>query len=278
MGATIYMYYGNSGVMTDSEIKTTFLFGDDFLDGTLDPSWTTGFFGDHGGPTDRVEEAPNTLTVAGGGDDVWNANDDFEFCYRNVTGQFIGECRALSMTSPNTWAKTGMMIRNYVPSGSGYVISCFTPSTNGYGVQIDNSSPWGQLETNSVGGANTAFPSLLRIQRTGSAGTYSFTGYYSKNSGTTWTSLRAPWTPPAGGAAADTQVMGLFTCSHTANTTCTAVYDYFFVRPYVDNEPTLSSVKSEEALSFPSSGNFVSQSYDVGDYSPSAGPVWGKIY
>jgi len=43
INTTIYMYYGNSGASSGSNIKTTFLIGDDFNDGSIDTSlWQVG--------------------------------------------------------------------------------------------------------------------------------------------------------------------------------------------------------------------------------------------
>ncbi|MBU1018626.1 MAG: DUF2341 domain-containing protein [Patescibacteria group bacterium] len=78
---TLYMYYGNSSAATESDIDNTFLFADDFDDGTVDSSkWTT---------TGTFTEADGTLKL-GTADGVWSTDyalaDDTAVFYRAYAG------------------------------------------------------------------------------------------------------------------------------------------------------------------------------------------------
>ncbi|MDD5311413.1 MAG: DUF2341 domain-containing protein [Dehalococcoidia bacterium] len=63
--ATFYCYYGNASAATSSNIRNTFVFGDDFDDGSLDTAgrWSSG------GAGGTISESGGTLTVTNSADD-----------------------------------------------------------------------------------------------------------------------------------------------------------------------------------------------------------------
>lgn len=59
-----------------------------------------------------------TLTIVGGGDDIWNASDNFYYYYTSVTGQvWEAKVRVRDLQGPDWWSKCELMVR--VPDASG---------------------------------------------------------------------------------------------------------------------------------------------------------------
>ena len=119
-------------------------------------------------------------TVTGGGSDIWNTADQFNFCSTNFTGDgtMIALVTSLQNSDPNTgWSKAGLMFRNDYTAGSANVSIV---ATAGQGVSFQWRSTAGGSSSNSQHSGITA-PVWLELVR--SNGT--FTGYYS-TSGNNW--------------------------------------------------------------------------------------------
>jgi hypothetical protein len=63
----------------------------------------------------------DSYTFYGAGHDIWDAADDFQFLYANVTGNFQIQAVVDLQTVPNVWTKAGLMARASNAQGSPFV-------------------------------------------------------------------------------------------------------------------------------------------------------------
>jgi Glycoside hydrolase family 44 len=121
-----------------------------------------------------------TWTVAGGGSDIWNGSDQFNFASTNVAGDvtMIVRVASLQNSDPGSgWSKAGLMFRNDSTGGSANV--CIV-ATAGQGVSFQWRSTAGGSSANSQQSGINA-PVWLKLVRSSA----SFTGYYSTD-GNNW--------------------------------------------------------------------------------------------
>ena len=161
-----------------------------------------------------------TYTVTGAGVDIWGTSDNFQYCYRSMTGDGTVIARVNSMTfssgTANISAKAGIMLRESTAIGSKHVDLVMTPSTNGLWMQYRAATDGTSASAGQV--ASARLPQWVKLVRAGS----SFTGYYSSN-GTTWTQIGSPATVSMN----QTIKVGLAVTSHDNHQTCTSVMDNF---------------------------------------------------
>jgi regulation of enolase protein 1 (concanavalin A-like superfamily) len=116
-------------------------------------------------------------TVAGGGGDIWNAADQFNYVSTPLysDGTLIARVTSLQNSDPGTgWSKAGLMFRNDTTAGSANVTIV---ATAGQGVSFQwRSTAGGGSANQQVGGINA--PVWLRLVRTGQtySGSYSMDG------------------------------------------------------------------------------------------------------
>src|SRR5438105_2524434 len=77
---------------------------------------TTPFVGQNvGTPThagSAVVNGDGTITINGGGDDIWNAADNCFYYYTTATGgAWEAKMRVVSFTGPDFWSKVELMVR-----------------------------------------------------------------------------------------------------------------------------------------------------------------------
>jgi regulation of enolase protein 1 (concanavalin A-like superfamily) len=121
-----------------------------------------------------------TFTVAGSGDDIWNANDHFRFVYQPLDGDGEIVARVTSLQNTHEWAKAGVMIRDGLGDNARHASALLTPS-NGLVFEWRSSAGASSAAAPTAPGA---VPQWVRVTRSGNT----LTGYYSTN-GTNWTSL-----------------------------------------------------------------------------------------
>src|SRR3954469_1185291 len=67
-----------------------------------------------GGFTSNID---GTISINGGGDDIWNNADNFYYYYTSVTGiVWEAKMRVVSFTGPDTWSKINLMVRRPDPN------------------------------------------------------------------------------------------------------------------------------------------------------------------
>ncbi len=122
-------------------------------------------------------------TVAGGGSDIWNSADQFNFASTpfSADGTITVQVTTLQNTDPGSgWSKAGLMFRNDTTAGSVNVCLVATAG-NGVSLQWRNAAN-GQNSYANIGGITA--PVWLQLVRSGQ----NFTGSYSYDS-INWTQV-----------------------------------------------------------------------------------------
>src|SRR5204862_2891213 len=134
-----------------------------------------------------------TISINGGGDDIWNNADNFYYYYTSVTGLvWEAKMRVVSFTGPDFWSKVELMTRRPdpnvgTPQGPDQELNItMTQASQQNEVRV----AWRGVRAGGSGdtggtGILPAYPNQwARITRTNST----FTFFYGNN-GTTWTRI-----------------------------------------------------------------------------------------
>lgn len=179
---------------------------------TLPAGWSSG---DVGSPAQKGSSTYNASTkvysVRGGGADIWNKADQFQFASRSATGDKTVIARVASLQNTNSSAKAGVMIRNDRTAGSAYVGVFITPS-NGLDFQWRTSSSALTTQTRVAG---IVPPRWVKLVRKGNV----FSAYYSSN-GSTWIKIGTSHTV----YLKSTALAGLAATSHNTALLSTATF------------------------------------------------------
>jgi regulation of enolase protein 1 (concanavalin A-like superfamily) len=147
--------------------------------GALPPGWSDADIGSPGLAGSAAYTSGN-WTVAGGGSDIWNTADQFNFASTSFTGDgtITAQVTSLQNSDPGTgWSKAGVMFRNDSTAGS---VNVTIVATAGQGVSFQwRSTAGGNCGNTAVGGITT--PVWVRLVRAGQ----NFTGYYGQD-GNNW--------------------------------------------------------------------------------------------
>ncbi len=166
-------------------------------------------------------EAAGTITMSGGGTDIWNTADQFRFAFKSLTGDATIVAKVESLGNSDPWAKAGVMIRESLDAGSRYAIILASPAN---GVRFQ-----GRLTTGAAAVSDSTAPAVptpeqialrapvwVKLERKGST----FNGFYSTD-GVKWTTMN--WGPQTINMAGPIYI-GLAVTSHNANASTTAVF------------------------------------------------------
>ncbi|MBJ7612748.1 MAG: PQQ-binding-like beta-propeller repeat protein [Candidatus Dormibacteraeota bacterium] len=148
--------------------------------GTPPPCLTGWTCADIGQPTPAGQQTLNadkSISVQGGGGDIWNVSDQFHFVWQQVPGDVAVSAQASSQTPTDPWAKAGVMLRASADPGSPYFAALVTP---GHGVDVQFRTAQGGITSQVLGAGGV--PVYLRVSRVGTT----FTAYTSAD-GATWT-------------------------------------------------------------------------------------------
>jgi regulation of enolase protein 1 (concanavalin A-like superfamily) len=222
-------------------------------------TWKSDDIG-QGTPTgsSQVDNADNSLTIRGGGPDIWDKADGFHYVYQTVTGnaEFIARLRSLVDTAD--WAKIGLMVRQDNTEGSPYAMITQTPE-KGVGF-LYRATADGMCNYNI--NQNNGGPVWLRVVRNGTI----VSGYDSQD-GINWTLrgvVRLPLSDPV--------EIGMAVCSRSANVLCAATFDHISLKSDVSFSPA-SSWKDKDVGNTPVAGGVLSQK-DECDLFGSGGDLW----
>jgi predicted chitinase/regulation of enolase protein 1 (concanavalin A-like superfamily) len=147
--------------------------------------------------------------VTGSGADIWGANDEFHFAYRQLSGDGSITARVTSLQNTNAWAKAGVMFRESLNSNSRHAATVVTPS-NGIAFQRRTSTGGSSAHTGASGGTGY----WVRVERSGST----FTAKRSSD-GSNFSSIGS-----ASISMPSTVYVGLAVTSHADGTRATSTF------------------------------------------------------
>jgi regulation of enolase protein 1 (concanavalin A-like superfamily) len=161
-------------------------------------------------------------TVTGGGGDIWNAADQFNFASTSLDsdGSMIAQVTSLQNTDPGSgWSKAGLMFRNDTTAGS---VNVSIIATAGNGVSFQwRTAAGGQCSYAGAGGI--VAPVWLQLVRSGQ----NFTGYYSYD-GSNWVQVGSAQIVMNG-----TVLAGLDVTAHNNSALNTATFTNVTLTPVV---------------------------------------------
>jgi regulation of enolase protein 1 (concanavalin A-like superfamily) len=179
--------------------------------------------------TGQTSYSNGTYTVRGGGMDIWDPVDQFQFAYQRVTGDTEIVARVVSLTNTDSWAKAAVMIRETLTGNSRHATLAITP-TSATGAWFGRRLQSGGTTVRTIQGTTTA-PAWVRLVRAGNV----ITGYWSTN-GTAWTLVGSDTV-----TMASTVYVGLVANSHNATAATTVVFDNVSIKTGSSNQaPTVT--------------------------------------
>lgn len=162
--------------------------------------------------------AANTFTLKGSGNDIWGTTDQHQFVHQPLTGDGSIVARVTAQDNTDPWAKSGIMIKDSLTTGSPYAAIMVTPA-NGIHAQANYNS-------DTAGGSYTVPNAWLKLSRTGNTITT-----YKSTDGTTW--IKVGTTTVALGSTAQ---VGLFVNAHNGSVALnTTKFDNVSVTPAATN-------------------------------------------
>lgn len=152
-----------------------------------------------------------TFTVSGSGADIYNTADQFNYVSQSVNGNLTITALVNTQTNTNSWAKSGVMIRESTAAGAAYVGVYITP---GKGASLQYRPSDNAVAINGPETTGLIAPYWVQLVRNGST----FTASISPD-GVTWTVLGTETATMAVSATA-----GLAVCSHDNTQLSTATF------------------------------------------------------
>jgi len=189
----------------------------------LPSPWVSQDIGSVNG-TGAAGYSSGTYTVVGNGSDIWNNADAFRFTYVAQSGDSTITAHVASIENTDSWAKSGVMIRESTSADSKFVMVCATPG-NGVNLQWRDTTAG---TCNYTAGPGTSGPYWVRIVRAGNT----FTGYASAN-GSSWSSIGSLTIAMAANVYA-----GLAVTSHNTGALNTSSFDNVSIQATVPAAPT----------------------------------------
>jgi hypothetical protein len=150
----------------------------------LPPGWADSDLGNPGvAGTANYQASNGAWTVSGGGSDIWNNSDQFNFASEAVTGSNTLIAEVTGITNTDIWAKAGVMLRDTSAAGSAFVDVVATES-NGVSLQWRSAAngACGFIQVAGVPAPSASNPVWVELIQNGN----SFAGYYATN-GVPWT-------------------------------------------------------------------------------------------
>jgi regulation of enolase protein 1 (concanavalin A-like superfamily) len=155
-------------------------------------------------------ENGGTITINGSGNDIWSTSDQFQFAYRQLTGDMDIVVKVASVEQADIWSKAGVMIRESLEAGSKNAMIAVTPQLVTFQRRTSVNA-----STSSTKITGITAPRWIRLVRSGTT----ITGYHSSN-GTSWTKVAS-----ASVSMNTTVYAGLCVTAHTNSRLCKAVFE-----------------------------------------------------
>ena len=177
---------------------------------TLPTGWLNEDIGSPGKPG-RADYFNGLWAITGGGADIWNAADQFQFTQTNLSGDGVIAAQVLGQISANSFAQSGIMLRDGTNANAAEISVSVTPSSGvTFRYRLSNGAATAQTIVSGV----TA-PVWVRLVRTGN----SFAGYYGSD-GSSWIPIGTPRTVTMSNLA----LAGLCVTAHDNTATNTATF------------------------------------------------------
>ena len=161
------------------------------------------------------ESMNGILTVNAAGPNINDTSDQFHYAYQPLTGDGELVARVLSVSSPNEFAKAGVMIRKNLTADSPHAFAFWMPTSNpAYGISFYRRLTAGGGTTATYGPVVSA-PKWLKIKRQGNL----FSGYHSDD-GINWTLIGSDTIEMP-----ENVFIGVAACSRVSGTLGTMVFD-----------------------------------------------------
>ncbi len=170
-----------------------------------------------GNPSAFVEAA-GTITMSGGGTDIWNNADQFRFAFKRLSGNGTIVAKVESVVNTDPWAKCGVMIRENLDPGARFAAVYATPG-NGVRYQARLLNAGAATSDTSIATAEQMAlktPVWIKIEKASN----SLNCFYSTD-GTKWTAMA--WNPQTI-AMSGSIYIGLCVSSHNVNAATTAQF------------------------------------------------------
>jgi hypothetical protein len=166
------------------------------------------------------QEESGHIAMSGEGADIWGSNDEFRYAYMTLSGNGSMTVRLDSLEELETNTKAGVMIRETLDADS--VMTIATMHSNGASALQYRAEAGGSVEqiTSGEGDNATVFPVWLKITREGS-----IISAERSTDGINWEPID-PNTDPSETEVtmSNTVYIGLFVCSHVADTLSAATF------------------------------------------------------
>ncbi len=187
------------------------------------------------------DPADGTIYMTGGGVDIWNSQDDFNYHSQAVSGDYTAIVHAdkLSGSGANAWAKAGLMFRKSMAPGSVHY-SVYLTRANGICFQV---RPVADGATTHLGCVQTGVKSSwLMIRKSGN----SFTADVKSTDSEVWTQANTYVNAAFAQAVGDEYNVGLAACSNEWDSkhVVEAVFSQYLVIPTTAS-PTASPTTSK---------------------------------
>jgi alpha-galactosidase len=153
----------------------------------------------------------DSFVMQGGGADIWNTADAFNFASAAFSGNGSIVARVDEVQNTSTWAKGGVMFRNDNTPGSMFV-DMVVSAASGASLQWRNAAGG---TCGSINVSGIAPPAWVMLTRNGST----FTGFYSTG-GVTWTTAGSTTVAMSSAALA-----GVAVTAHDNSALCLAAFD-----------------------------------------------------
>ncbi|MBP7053609.1 MAG: discoidin domain-containing protein [Phycisphaerae bacterium] len=168
-----------------------------------------------------LQPTADSITLSGGGADIWDVADQFRFAFKSLSGDGSIVARIDSLGNSDVWAKAGLMIRDSLDPGAKNAMVYVTPDGRA-GWQWRLLAAGTCDSTRSDPGAIT-LPHWLRLTRTGAT-----VKVEHSNNGTTWEAITETANPTEPTfrdmSLSPTVYIGLAVTSHTADALTTAEF------------------------------------------------------
>jgi len=212
-------------------------------DFTLPSDWSKGepdvlslYF--RGRPAAFQENADGTITVSGGGADIWGFSDEFRYVFKRLSGDGSIAAKVESLIPIHGWTKVGVMIRETTGPGARHTSTLVTPSNGiSFHRRLIAADPTAKTDAQGV-----TTPYWVKITRSGNT----FTSERSAD-GVTWEPMTADPAASSEQITMSTDVLiGLAVTSHMSGVLTVGEFSNVSTSPNVTGPWQVADVGVEQ--------------------------------